>query len=427
MKILDCRPPLFFLTGLVWLILSSLLGLGLLFGMVLATPLPSYFRLLHVHGALVGGVAQMILGAMVTFIPSLLMTSRDRSTSHPLLYLAINAGTIGLLVGFATSHSAMIATAGLVVVVAFLAVIGDGLNQVRSSLVSPPLNLWFYGVAVLVLLIGIGIGEAMALGLIESTSRGLARLGHIHLNLLGFVTLTIVGTMHNLFPTVLNIPLHSPKLARLTFFLMPAGVVGLVVGFMIPSLPVQIGAGVALIAASCIYGYNILRTWITAGRPRNIAADHLMAATLFLILAITTGVLVSVNYLWSPPKVPFGTLHLVAYTHLALIGFVLQTILGALSHLLPITFAVQRVPNNKKRAPYLTELTEIMGRWRALEVATLALGTLGLAVVASLVWQFPLSSLNVKVATWVTIALILTSLVLFTMKIGVLVGRRPSE
>ena len=68
-----------------------------------------------------------------------------------------------------------------------------------------------------------------------------------------------------------------------------------------------------------------------------------------------------------------------------------------------------------------------MGRWRALEVATLALGTLGLAVVASLVWQFPLSSLNVKVATWVTIALILTSLVLFTMKIGVLVGRRPSE
>jgi len=424
---LQFRPPLFFLTGLAWLILSSLLGLGLLFGMVLGTSLPPLVRLLHVHGALVGGVAQMILGAMVAFLPALLMSGRDRSESHPVLYVTFNLGTVLLLVGFGMRHSVIVALAGLVVLAVFLALLGQGLNQVRSSLISPPLNLWFYGVAILVLLVGIGVGEAMALRLFGPTHLGQARLAHIHLNLLGFVTLTIIGTMHNLFPTVLNGRLHSPLLARLTFFLMPTGVVGLIAGFLFTNIWTQIAAGGVLLTGSLLYTYNIVRTWIDAGKPRNIAADHLVVATMFLVTAITAGVLVSVNYLWMPPKVPFGTLHLMAYTHLALVGFILQTIFGALSHLLPIALAVHRVPNNKQRGPYLTQLTDIVGRWAAVQVGALTMGTLGLSVVASLVWKFPLASVSVRAATWVTLVLLLVSFLLFSVKVGLLIGRRPPE
>ncbi len=427
MKQLEFRTPLFFLTGFTWLLLSSLMGLGLLYGTVLGTPLPQQLRLIHVHGALVGGVAQIILGAMIAFIPPLLMTGRDRSESHPVLYGTMNLGTIALLAGFGLGNDLVVALGGFLVIGAFLSFLGEGLKQARSSLVSPPLNLWFYGVAVLVLLIGLGVGESIILGLVDVSHIGQARLVHIHLNLLGFVTLTIIGTMHNLFPTVLNTRLYSPLLARATFFLLPAGVVILFTGFMIASLWTQIAAGGLLIVGSLVHAYNIFRTWLGAGGHSNIAADHLMAATVFLILAVTSGVLVSVNYLWDPPRMPFGTLHLMAYTHLGLVGFILQTIFGALSHLLPTSFAVGRVKSHNKRGAYLEQLERIAGRLGALQVGTLTLGTLGLAVIASLVWQFPLGSTPVKTATWTTIILLFISLFMFSVKVGALLSRRPSQ
>jgi hypothetical protein len=118
---------------------------------------------------------------------------------------------------------------------------------------------------------------------------------------------------------------------------------------------------------------------------------------------------------------------LVAYTHVALVGFILQTIFGALSHLLPVSLAVARVASNKKRGPYLEHLTKIVDRWRAIQIGALSLGTMGLAVVASLTWSLPLGSLAVQAAAWASFGLLLLSLLLFAAKIGYLLGARPAE
>ncbi len=424
---LQIRPPTFLLTGLLWLVLSALVGLALFLGLMQGRPLPPVFRLLHVHGALVGGVAQIILGAMLSFIPPLLMTGRDRPESHPVLYLAVNGGTIGMLAGFALGRPWLVGGAGLLVLVAFLSLAGDAIRQARASLVSPPLNLWFYGVALLALFVGLGMGLAMALRLLPLSFIGQGRLAHIHLNLLGFVTLTIVGTMHNLFPTVLNAPLHSPRLARLTFVVLPAGILLLIAGFLLSRLPVAIAGGTVFVAGVCVYGYNIVRTWMGAGRPQNASSDHFLMATFFLLAATIAGLLVAVNSLWAPPLMPFGTLHLVAYTHMALIGFILQTIVGALSHLLPISLALSRVKSNKKRGPYLAELTAVLEQWRPLQVGTLSLGSIGLAFVATLVWQFNLSSVPVQAATWISAGFLGLGLLLFVGKVARLLARYPSE
>ncbi|HKN86465.1 MAG TPA: hypothetical protein VJV04_06380 [Nitrospiraceae bacterium] len=425
MKPLLFRPPLFLLTGFAWLMLSSLVGIFLFLSMTRSIPLQPMLRLLHVHGALIGGVAQMILGAMLAFIPPLLMSGRDRPESHPVLFAFMNVGTIGILVGFWLQHYTVVGVSGLLVLVAFLSLLTDAIRQSRSSLMSPPLNLWFYGIALVAVLAGLGMGLAMAFRVLPVAFLGQGRLAHIHLNLLGFVTLTIIGTMHNLLPTVLNTRLHSGRLARITFFILPLAVVLLVTGFLLSNLWVQIGAGVILLAGVLLYSYNILRTWMEAGRPSNIASDHFLLATLFLVLTVATGILVSANFLWDPPGVPFGRLHLVAYTHLALIGFVLQTIVGALSHLLPISLAVGRVPSNKKRGPYLATLTAIAGRWRIVQVATLTFGTIGLALVAALVWQYSLGSAIVQIASWTTAAFLFIGLSVFGAKIGLLLAQRP--
>jgi hypothetical protein len=233
--------------------------------------------------------------------------------------------------------------------------------------------------------------------------------------------------MHNLFPTVLNTALYSPRLARLTFFIVPLGVLLLVAGFLSARLWLQIGAGIVVLIGVGLYGWNIVRTWIQAQRPLRIASDHFLLATFFLVLTVPVGMLVAVNSFHDPPLVPFGTLHLVAYTHLALVGFVMQTILGALSHLLPIILALRRVSSNKKRGPYLARLTAVVERWRAVQVGTVSLGTAGLALVAALVWQYSLSSWPVQIATWFTAGLLFLGLAMFAGKISLLLLLRPPE
>lgn len=419
-------PTTFLLTGFAWLALSFVLGLAILVGLIRGTPLPPWVRLVHVHGALVGGVAQMILGAFLAFIPPLLMTGGKQRDSHPVLFLAINTAAVGMLAGFWLQQHVVVGLAGFLVVGAFLWLARDAWAQARGSLNAPPLNLWYYAAALLALFAGLAAGETMALRLAQQ-SYGYVRLAHIHLNLIGFVTIVIVGTMHNLLPTVLNTPLFSPRLARIVFVLIPLGTVVLIIGFMNASVPVELAGGVILLTGAVLYAINIGRTWFAGSHKGGAAADHLLIGTFFLLFAILLGILVGLNSLSSPPLMPYGTLHLIAYTHMMLVGFVVNTIMGALSHLIPITVAVGRVSSNKKRKPYLDRLTAILDRWRTVQIAALSLGTMGLAVLASLVWNVPLSSPYLLVTTWTSFALLLGSLILFCVKLAMVLSARPEE
>ncbi|HEU4683024.1 MAG TPA: cbb3-type cytochrome c oxidase subunit I [Nitrospira sp.] len=421
------RPLTFLLTGCAWLMLSSLLGLALLIGLVRGSGLPPWIRLVHVHAALVGGVAQMIMGAMLSFIPPLLMTGHKRRDSHPVLFWLVNAGALGVIAGFALQIPAVIGGGGLLVLAAFTGVARDAWRQSRQSLNAPPLNLLFYAVAIAALVAGLLLGIGMAVRLVDPSWYGHARLVHLHLNLLGFVTLTIVGTMHNLLPTVLQQPLYSPRSARLVFVLLPVSVVILVTGFALSSLTIELVAGALLLTGTVLYAFNLFATWRRSTHEGNAASDHLLVATFFLVLAVIMGLLVGVNYTGEAPLMPMGTLHLVAYTHLALIGFVLQTIFGALSHLVPITLAVSRVPNTKKRSPYLARLSRIMDRWRFVQITSLSLGTMGLAVIASLAWTTPLGSPAIQTSAWATFGLLLAAITLFALKLTWALHTRPES
>jgi hypothetical protein len=105
-------PTAFLLTGFGWLAVSSILGLAILIGLVRGTPLPPWVRLVHVHAALVGGVAQMILGGFLAFIPPLLMTGHKQRDSHPLLFATINGAAAGMLIGFWLRQYVIVGIAG---------------------------------------------------------------------------------------------------------------------------------------------------------------------------------------------------------------------------------------------------------------------------------------------------------------------------
>jgi len=406
------------------MVFSFILGLAILVGLIRGTPLPSWVRLVHVHAALVGGVAQMILGGFLALIQSLLMTGHKQRESHPVVFATMNAGAIGMVAGFWMHQYAVVGIAGLLVIGALLAVAQEAWTLMRLSLNSPPLNLWYYAVALLALFGGLACGETMAFGLMQP-SYGYVRLAHIHLTLLGFVTLAIVGAMQNLLPTVLNQALFSPLLARFVLMLMPTGVALLIGGFMNSSLRMEIAAGVILFIGCSLYAVNLFRTWAISAHRGNAASDHLLVGTMFLLLTILLGMLVGANSLSTPPLMPYGTLHLIAYTHVMLVGFLVNTIMGALSHVMPTTLAIRRVPGSKKRSAYLDHLTMIMDRWRTLQVGGVSLGTMGLALLASLTWNVPLSSPYIQVTMWSCFTLLLTSLILFTMKLAMLITTQP--
>jgi hypothetical protein len=253
-----------------------------------------------------------------------------------------------------------------------------------------------------------------------------ARLLHLHLILLGFVTMAMIGATHHLLPIVLNAELYSLKLARLVMVVLPSGFAILIGGFITSSLHLELAIGGILILSIGLYSYNLLRTWISSGHSGNAASDHLMIATFFLVLMMIMGVLIGSNSLPQRPLLPFGSLQLAAYTHMALIGFILQTVFGVLSYGIPEILAADRTTSLKKQGPYREQLAAIMDRWRPVQLGGLSLGTMGFGLLATLTWSFPLNSLSIQIATWVTVCLLLGGLTIFTAKLAWVLGVSPS-
>jgi hypothetical protein len=419
------RPPLFLLTAVLWLAASVLLGLYGWIARETGWPAPPQLRVIHVHMALVGGVAQMIFGAMLTFIPPLLMVPFEERKSRGVQYVLLNGGAAGLLIGFGLADFPLVGMFGAAVGVAFLMLLVETLTMVRASIQRTGLNLWFYGLAVLALLAGIGLAESIAFGAFTPDRVNLARLAHLHLNLLGFVTLTIIGTMHNMFPTVAGSSLHSQRLALVSFVTLPLGVFALVGGFLVAEPLVQVSAGLILLAGVLCYGWNIFRTWRVAETKYSLPVLHLLCATGWLLLTVAAGVFLAWNNRTDPPTVPIGTAHLMGYSHMAVAGFILQTIVGALSHLLPVILTLNRVKNQKKRRPYLDTLTGLIEKGKWIQLAALNLG-----IAAMMGWGLSasLSALHTEptvVILWTAATLLLAGFGLFAGKVVRLLASSP--
>jgi hypothetical protein len=426
MSRITCRPLTFLITGFSWLLLSSLVGLAVLIGLVYGTPLPSWLKLVHVHAVLIGGILQLMIGGLLASLSNTTQSDRTPSGSHLRLFIALNAATVGLLVGFGLGNLTIVGGAGIVVIGAVASLTPVVWQYTQHSLTQTASLSWLYRFSLIALLGGLAIGVAMAFRVIPEYFAH-ARLLHLHLILLGFVTMSIIGATHRLLPTILNTELYSPRLAHLVMVLIPAGFAILIGGFITSSLRIELAVGGLLVLSIGLYAYNLFRTWLGSGHSGNAASDHLLIATFFLVLMMIMGVLIGANYFPQSPVLPFGSLHLAAYTHMALIGFIMQTIFGVLSYGIPEILAADRITSRKKQEPYREQLAAIMNRWRAVQLTGLSLGTMGFGLLATMTWIFPLNSFSIQIGTWVTVCLLLGSLTIFTAKLTWVLGVHPTK
>lgn len=419
------RPLTFLITGFGWLLLSSLVGLAILIGLVHGTSLPSWIRLVHVHAILIGGILQLMIGGLLASLSSDSQSGHAGSNSRPWLFATLNASTVLLLIGFGLGNMKVVGGAGIILIGAVASVAPAAWQYARQHQTQPTGSSWLYRFSLISLLLGLVISVAMTFQFIQPYYAH-ARLLHLHLILLGFVTMAMIGATHHLLPIVLNAELYSLKLARLVMVVLPSGFAILIGGFITSSLHLELAIGGILILSIGLYSYNLLRTWISSGHSGNAASDHLMIATFFLVLMMIMGVLIGSNSLPQRPLLPFGSLQLAAYTHMALIGFILQTVFGVLSYGIPEILAADRTTSLKKQGPYREQLAAIMDRWRAVQLVGLSLGTMGFGLLATLTWSFPLNSLSIQIATWVTVCLLLGGLTIFTAKLAWVLGVSPS-
>jgi len=414
-------PLTFLLTGFTWLSVSFLLGIALITGLVYGTPLPRWLKPVHVHGALVGGILQLAIGGLLLSIARASDRKDPDAQSHTALFLAWNGGTAALLLGFWLGNMTVVGLAGLLLATTVLSLSKTAWIHFGKAAGAGGM----YRIGLVALFGGLVAGMAMAFRLTDGFYAH-ARLGHIHLIVLGCLTLSLIVALCQLMPVLLRTPLVLSSMTRFSLWLLPAGFAVLLGAFFMSTVWLQIAVGCLLFASITLCTVHLVATWLKAGSPGTAAIDHLLVGAIFLLLATATGLAMGANYLRSPPFLPIGSLHLVAYTHLAFIGFLTQVICGGLSCIVPDLLAAARVQNHAKREVYRAQLDGIMNRWRAVQLTGLSLGTIALSVLASLTWTVPLGSPYVQASVWVAAGLLLASLALFAAKLAWAVGLRPS-
>jgi hypothetical protein len=165
---------------------------------------------------------------------------------------------------------------------------------------------------------------------------GLARLAPIHLFLLGWVCVTIMGAMEQFVPVWSGVELHSRRLADLALVLVTAGVIGLASAALV-GRPRLFVLGLLAVVGVWTFVYDLLRT-LPSPIHGDVTERHFAYALCALAAAAAMGGLLALDFA-TPVLSRVGLSHAAvrsAHATLALLGGVGLTVVGALSQLGPM-------------------------------------------------------------------------------------------
>ena len=302
---------------LIYLGASVVVAFGLAIGLALAGASPAAAA----HAAFALGAMPLIFAAMGHFVPVL---TRSGTAEKPIHFLPLALQLAGLLVVAALAgvfpgwslHLA--ASVGIAAAVGFLA---WQWRRGRAALGRPHPGLAWYKAALGCLALAL---VAILAGLLWPEAYGVLRLAHLHLNTLGFIGLTAIGTLHVLMPTVLGQP--DPQAAVRLRRQLPwaiGGVAASAAAGLTPALAVMGSLTLGGVVIHTLHGW-----WRTYGLARLLgdgAAVALSGATCGLLLLVGAGALHGLGGMFARPAIA-GFFSL----------FLLPLVTGALSQLLPV-------------------------------------------------------------------------------------------
>lgn len=185
--------------------------------------------------------------------------------------------------------------------------------------------------------VGLGflfVGVLVGLGIVIDALPGLVALAHVHLLLVGWVCVTIMGAMTQFVPVWSGVALYSRRLASAQLTLVSVGLFGFVVGLVLNAVTWLIPFGGLMLAGFWAFVYNVART-MSSIESYDVTERHFLLAVGFFAVLTFLGFLLAVDF--TVPvfgEVPVSRANVVS-THatLAVFGAVLTTVYGALYQL----------------------------------------------------------------------------------------------
>lgn len=155
-----------------------------------------------------------------------------------------------------------------------------------------------------------------------------------HLITLGWITMTIMGASYQLVPVALGVGLYSEGLARIQFWLMLVGTIGMVGHFWIGRWGGLIASALLVLIASSLYVANLGMT-LRGLKRWSVTAKSIGAALFFFAATVVLGNLMALDKVLDFLRGEFlGILH--GHFHLAALGWVTMMITGVAYHLIPM-------------------------------------------------------------------------------------------
>ena len=365
-------------------------------------------RWLMVHLLVLGAVTNAILVWSSHFAAALLRLPEPatrRAEAGRLVVL--NAGAVTVVAGVVSGRWPLVLVGGTAVALAVLWHVVSLLRRMRASLPSRFRHtLRYYVAAGLLLVVGVTFGVTMTHNGISELWFGRLVVAHALTNLLGWIALTIIGTLVTLWPTMLRTRIvdGAEVVARRVLPVLVGSLTVAVAGAL---------AGMRVVVAAGLLGYLAgvvlwCRPALAEARvrpPTSFATLSVVVAPLWLIGSLAT-LVVTLLVTDDPAQVVSRAGWL---TTPVLAGFVLPVLLGALSYLVPVV--IGGGPN------VVRTTTAVLDRGAVLRVAT--------ANLALLVCVLPVPSL-VRVSCSVVLLVAYAAFLPLLVR-AVLVGRRRTD
>ncbi|GEL20803.1 multicopper oxidase domain-containing protein [Pseudonocardia asaccharolytica] len=319
---------------------------------------------LMIHLLLLGAVTHSIMVWSSHFAETLLHAPTDATQRRRQSWrLALLNGGAAVVVAGMVAGTWGLTLAGACLVAAAVAWHGAALvHRLRRALPSRfrPL-VRYYIVAALCLPVGAGLGATAAYGLADPLHDRFV-LAHVAVNVLGWIGLTVVGTLVTLWPTMLRTRI-SEGAERAAYRALPV-LVGAVVVTAAGAL-----SGLTHLAAAGVLGYLgglalVAPSFVTAARAKPPAAYptwSVLAAMVWLagsLVALTVAVASAPSWAEAGARLSWLTAPLAA-------GFGAQVLLGALSYLVPVVLgggpAAVRAANTEFERAGALRITVING------------------------------------------------------------------
>jgi nitrite reductase (NO-forming) len=235
-------------------------------------------------------------------------------------------------IGLPTHHRAVLVAGGVSFLAAMLVLMwavarawSRALNRRHA------LPMAAYAAAIAAVLVGGTLGAAVGSGAVGDPSLWLGlRRAHMTLNVLGFVSLTIAGTLVTLLPTVLRVQMPGWHGAG-TIALLAGGVAAIAAGMASTSAPVAAAGGLLYAAGALGIAWMVARTLRVPRKwPVPVAAKHLLLAAAWFVVGTVLLALALLRGVASFDR--FRPVYLTVFVG----GWILQTLLGAWQYLLPM-------------------------------------------------------------------------------------------